>query len=200
MLTFYGNIVGGKKLHNPLRRAGNDCRITSHQPSHVIGMEAVNILRRIDQFHDALLVDLRRKRKLNENTVNVRASVQIADHVLKELLRTVRAEGMQRHFNVRLLTCPDFVADINLTCRIVAYGENRQRLALVRIRTPRFCSESPIKNFCHLSSSLPDQCSPNCCRRGRSTGWCPAFCPAYSACSSDQRTACIAHARRYTSN
>src|ERR1700723_2340844 len=73
------NFAAAQDFHHAERGAGDEIGTTGDEAADVEGMEAVDVFRRIDCFEDFLSVNLRGKRQLDENAVDIVAGIQIFD-------------------------------------------------------------------------------------------------------------------------
>ena len=77
--AFDGNCAAAQNFHHAKRSARDEAGATLDELADVDGMKAVDVLGGIDGFENFLGVDLRRKRELHENAVDVVAGVEFAD-------------------------------------------------------------------------------------------------------------------------
>src|ERR1700735_1180402 len=73
------NFAAAQDFHHAERGAGDEIGTTGDEAADVEGMEAVDVFRRIDCFEDFLSVNLRGKRKLHQDAVDIVAAIQIFD-------------------------------------------------------------------------------------------------------------------------
>src|SRR6266851_1975294 len=73
------DFVAAQNLHAAGGSAGDQAGAPADQAAEVDGMKTVHVLGGIDGFQDALGIDLRGKRKLDENAVNVVVAIQVFD-------------------------------------------------------------------------------------------------------------------------
>ena len=66
-----GDVVATQNFHAAGGRAGDQAGASADEAAEIEGMEAVHVLGRIDGFKNALGIDLRGKRKLDENAVDI---------------------------------------------------------------------------------------------------------------------------------
>ena len=74
--TFYRHVVGAEELHNARRCARQRPGSAHDQPSQVHRMNAVHILRGVDEKKGLFLVQTGRKRELQEDGVNRGSSLK----------------------------------------------------------------------------------------------------------------------------
>ena len=88
-------------------------------------MKAIHVLGRIDGFQDALRVYLRRKRKLNKDSIHVVVAVQVFDNRehFQSRHRCWRREECARQ--AELLASRDFAFHVQLRRGIVADKDSR---------------------------------------------------------------------------
>src|SRR5688572_33508537 len=107
-------------------------------------MKTVDVLFRIDRFQDLTVIDLRRKRKLNKNPVDIIAFVQ-RPHQLEQLRMFDRGRKMVVYGGkAEFFGGFDLVSDVDRGCRIIAHpndGQARHKpvdLAEVNDLSPNF--------------------------------------------------------------
>ena len=83
-----------EKAHAAQRRARNEsCGVIHRELGHIYGMKAVDIFSRIDCFDDGLLVDVRRRRGLDEDAVYQRVRVEFPHQRDEPFLRACPREA-----------------------------------------------------------------------------------------------------------
>jgi len=73
------DIVAAQNFHAAGGSAGDQAGTSADEAAEVDGMETVHVFGGIDGFQNALGIDLRRKRKLDENAVHVVVAIQVFD-------------------------------------------------------------------------------------------------------------------------
>ena len=71
-----------------MRSAGQKPGPALNEQSHVVGVERVHVLQRIDRIEDRRSVDLRRQRQLHKNAVDGPIGIQRADQFQQFALRS----------------------------------------------------------------------------------------------------------------
>src|SRR5260370_6269427 len=74
------NFVAAENFHAAGGSAGDQAGTPADEAAEIDGMEAVHVFGGINGFEDALGVHLRRKRKLNQDAVDVVVAIQIFDN------------------------------------------------------------------------------------------------------------------------
>ena len=88
--------------------------------------KTVDVSGRIDSFQDALGVDLRGKRELNEDAVNIIVAVQIIDHG-EHVKSSYRGRGSEkRACKADFFASSDFAFNVELRCWIFAHEDGRE--------------------------------------------------------------------------
>ena len=80
------NAVLFQQRHHAARSARPQQGHLDRQPAHIVGMEAVNILFRIDALDHRLRINLLGQRQLHQNTVDIRVGVQAINDIQQFLL------------------------------------------------------------------------------------------------------------------
>lgn len=78
VLALRGNAGTLQQLDDSVGRAGPDQRIALCEPSDVVGMEAVDVLCRIDRLDDRVRIDVIRQRQLDQDAIG-RVAVEVGD-------------------------------------------------------------------------------------------------------------------------
>ena len=89
-------------------------------------MEAVNVFFRVDGEDDFLFIDLRRRRRLNEDSVDFRVLVEGVDDVENLLLSGIFRKHDFFGIDAEFTAFFDFGGDIDLGCGIVADEHDRE--------------------------------------------------------------------------
>jgi hypothetical protein len=112
--AFDGNLVAAKNLHTTGGSASDESGTISDEPSEIHGMEAVDVFHRIDRFEDAFGIDLRRKRKLDENAVDIVVVVEIGDELKNVVSGSVGGRRMKPVGHAELFARSDFAFDVDV--------------------------------------------------------------------------------------
>ena len=108
------------------RRARHEGREARRQPSCIDGVKPVDILRGIDRLDDAGCVDLRRKRKLDEDAVDPIVSIEIGDQLQKFALADrvgqIARDADHAGFRGRAV----LGSDVDRACRVFADQHRRE--------------------------------------------------------------------------
>ena len=108
------DFIAAKNFQAACRSAGDEAGASTDEAAEIDGMKAVDVLGGIDGFEDALRVDLGRKGKLDENSVEVIVAIQILDdgQQIESGDRGGRRE--ERTGEADLFACGDFAFDVEL--------------------------------------------------------------------------------------
>ena len=121
------DVVAQQQLLDAVRRAGQEPRPALHDPAHVLGMEGVDVLQRIDGLEHPRLVDLLRQRQLHQDAVDRRVAVQPVDQGRAARRSVVSAGGRWSWLvDAGLLAGLLLVAHVDLAGRILAHQHGRQ--------------------------------------------------------------------------
>ena len=77
LFTAYVDVVVIKKINNACGGARQEAIVTDEYFTYVFGMKCVYVLLRGDSIDNALLIDVRRERELNENAVNLWVVIEL---------------------------------------------------------------------------------------------------------------------------
>ena len=132
------DVVPQQHLLDAVGRAGQKSRPALHDPAHVLGMEGVDVLERIDGLRARVLVDLLRQRQLHQDAVDRRVAVEPVDQGQKLVGGGFGRGAVQLAGDAGLLAGLLLVANVDLAGRVFAHQHGRQagRHARRARRTP----------------------------------------------------------------
>jgi hypothetical protein len=90
------DVVARQQAHHARGRAGAQQGDALGEPADVVGMEAVDVLGRVDGLDDPACVELRGERQLDQDAVDGRVLVEPGDQGVEGGLAGVRAAGHRR--------------------------------------------------------------------------------------------------------
>ena len=113
-------MIASQNFHTPSRRARHQPRPVAHQHAHADRMKTVHILFRGHRFEHALRIDLRRQRKLHQNSIHIIVAVQIGNQLQHVIRCGVCWRCVQPARHTQLLACRHFTFYIQLRSGIFA--------------------------------------------------------------------------------
>ncbi len=122
-------LIANQYLLDAGGRARQIARIPGGQEPQVFRAKAIHILDRINSYYDAAFVDVRRKRKLHQDAMDLRIRVQLPDQFEQVAFAGFGGQLVQPICQASLLAGPALIAHINLARRIVANENCRQARA-----------------------------------------------------------------------
>src|SRR5215470_6558868 len=122
--TLNGNVAAAQNFHASRWRAGDETRASADETAEVYGMKAVHVFGGIDRFENALGIDLRRKRKLDEDAVYVVVAIQPIHDGEKRLRGDACGRRVKPACQPNLFAGSDFALHIELGRGILS-NENR---------------------------------------------------------------------------
>ncbi len=170
-----------EQLDDAIGRAGSHHWNALREASDVVGMEAVDILHRIDPLDDRGLLDLWRQRQLHQDAVDLRVAVEVIDEGEQRDLRGRGGQIVRDGADADLLAGAALVAHVNLRGRVMAdldHGEGgpppaarqrsldlvadlgfdlrRQCAAVDQLRRHRDCSTRSLRGraFSHIDAAV----------------------------------------------
>ncbi len=128
------DVVAAQNFHAARGSAGNQAGASADEPAEVDGVEAVHVFGGIDGFQDALGIDLRGKRELNQNTVDVVVAIQIFDDSKHFESPNGGGRGDESAGEADLLAGRDFAFHVELRGGIFTHKYSRKARAHARGR------------------------------------------------------------------
>ncbi len=120
------NLVPHEQLDDPGRGAGHEAWPLLHESAHVLGVESVHVLGRVDEVEHARGVDLARQRQLDEDAVDVGATVQLRDDRRDLFGRRARPEAAGLASHPELLARPGLASHVHRGGGVVADEHDTQ--------------------------------------------------------------------------
>ena len=120
------NVVLLQQLHDAAGGTGLKYRLTDGKLSHVIGVETVHILARINGQQHLFLTEAPGQRQLHQNTVDVLPAVQLTDEVQQFLLGAGLWQGVLLAVITALLAVLALAVDVYPGGRIVPHDNDRK--------------------------------------------------------------------------
>src|SRR6266852_3932042 len=114
------DFVAAKNFHAPCGSASNKAGTSADEAAEIDGMEAVHVFGGIDSFENVLGVDLRGKRKLDENAVDVVGAIEVFDDGEQFKRRDGGRRREERAGKSDLFACGDFAFHVELRGGIFA--------------------------------------------------------------------------------
>ena len=153
--AFDHNTGRADQLDDAGRRAGQERVVADHDPPHVVRVEGVDILARVDMLNHELFVQMLRQRGLHENAVDFFIRIQLFDQCEQLFLRRFRGQnvlfGIDTRFRARLF----LVVHIDLRGRIVSdeydghaglHAARLERGCILRDLHPHLCRDGLAVN------------------------------------------------------
>src|SRR5712664_699391 len=120
------DVVAAQNFHAAGGSAGDQAGASADQATEVDGMKTVHVLGGIDGFQDALGIDLRGKRKLDENPVNVVVAIQVFDDGEQIESGHGGRRGEERAGKAELFAGGNLAFDVKLRSGILADKDRRE--------------------------------------------------------------------------
>ena len=112
--AFDGDLVAAKNFHAAGGSASDESGTIGNKLAEIHGMEAVDVFCGIDSFENALGIDLRGKRKLDEDAVDVVVIVEVGDELKHVVGGNVGGRGVKPMGHAELFASSDFAFDVDV--------------------------------------------------------------------------------------
>src|SRR5882724_2694718 len=108
------DFITAQNFHTAGGSAGDQAGTSADEATEIDGVEAVHVLGGIDGFEDALGIDLRGKRELNQDAVNVVVAIQVFDYGEHFESSSSGRRSEESAGEANLLASGDFAFDVEL--------------------------------------------------------------------------------------
>src|SRR6266404_1861085 len=115
------DFITAQNFHTAGGSAGDQAGTSADEAAEIDGVEAVHVLGGIDGFEDALGIDLRGKRELNQDAINVVVAIQVFDYGEHFESSSSGRRGEESAGEANLLASGDFAFDVELRSGIFAH-------------------------------------------------------------------------------
>ena len=142
------DLVLVEHLHDARRGAGAQALEAAHEPAHVHGMEAVDVLVRVDGRHDLLGIEVSRQRHLDEDARDVLIGVQAPDKLHELLLRRLGGQLVVKGADAALFAIAQLGAHVGGRSLVVAHehhGEPTRDAATAELGDLRRCALAHLR-------------------------------------------------------
>ena len=121
-----GQVVAAQKLDDARRRARDHAGQVEGKAPHVLGMEAVHVLGRIDGQQAGGSGKLSGQGQLQQDAVHVVTAVELGDEGQQGVLRGVGGQVDAAALDAALRTVVDLAADVDLAGGVLPHQNDRQ--------------------------------------------------------------------------